>query len=187
MSPNYASAVILDNLVFAWNETQSTIDFSLSNKEYALAYNSIERNVQLLFGLTSIKSNNKSFIQDIIVFGKGLDLNINTNNYVLIPNSGNQFGFKITEILSEVDLVSNCYILGAAYLTTSLSGESVEFSLGKSKDDVNGSVFIISKDIDLDTMKKIMLFDDYIVFPEPTENPDNSVLLYKFIIDVETA
>ena len=186
MSPNYASAVILDNLVYALNETQSTIDFSLSNKEYALAYNSLERNVQLLFGLTSIKSNNKSFIQDILVFGKGLDSNINSNNYVLIPTSGEQFGFNITEILSEIDLVSDCYILGAAYLTTSESGESVQISLGKSKEDVNGSVFVISKDIDLDTMKKIMIYDDYIVFPEPTANVENSVLLYKFIIDVDT-
>jgi hypothetical protein len=186
MSPNYASAVILDNIVFALNETQSTIDFSLSNKEYALAYNSVERNVQLLFGLTSIKSNNQSFIQDIIVFGKGLDSNINTNSYVLLPTTGNQIGFDITEILSEVDVASNCYILGAAYLTTSESEESIQFSLGKSKDDPNGSVFIISKDIDLDIMKNIMLYDDYIIFPEPTANSEDSVLLYKFIIDVDT-
>ena len=185
MSPNYASSVILDNLVFALNETQSTIDFSLSNKEYALAYNSVERNIQLLFGLTSIKSNNQSFIQDIVVFGKGLDSNINSNSYVLLPSSGNQIGFNITEILSEIDLASNCYILGAAYLTTSETEESIQFSLGKSKDDPNGSVFIISKDIDLDTMKNIMLFDDYIIFPEPTANSEDSVLLYKFIIDVD--
>ena len=185
MSPNYASSVILDNLVFALNETQSTIDFSLSNKEYALAYNSVERNIQLLFGLTSIKSNNQSFIQDIVVFGKGLDSNINSNSYVLLPSSGNQIGFNITEILSEIDLASNCYILGAAYLTTSETEESIQFSLGKSKDDPNGSVFIISKDIDLDTMKNIMLFDDYIIFPEPTVNSEDSVLLYKFIIDVD--
>lgn len=185
MSPNYASSVILDNLVFALNETQSTIDFSLSNKEYALAYNSVERNIQLLFGLTSIKSNNQSFIQDIVVFGKGLDSNINSNSYVLLPSSGNQIGFNITEILSEIDLASNCYILGAAYLTTSETEESIQFSLGKSKDDPSGSVFIISKDIDLDTMKNIMLFDDYIIFPEPTANSEDSVLLYKFIIDVD--
>jgi hypothetical protein len=185
MSPNYASSVILDNLVFALNETQSTIDFSLSNKEYALAYNSVEKNIQLLFGLTSIKSNNQSFIQDIVVFGKGLDSNINSNSYVLLPSSGNQIGFNITEILSEIDLASNCYILGAAYLTTSETEESIQFSLGKSKDDPNGSVFIISKDIDLDTMKNILLFDDYIIFPEPTANSEDSVLLYKFIIDVD--
>jgi hypothetical protein len=185
MSPNYASSVILDNLVFALNETETTIDFSLSNKEYALAYNSVERNIQLLFGLTSIKSNNQSFIQDIVVFGKGLDSNINSNSNVLLPSSGNQIGFNITEILSEVDLVSNCYILGAAYLTTSESEESIQFSLGKSKDDPNGSVFIISKDINLDTMKNILLFDDYIIFPEPTANSEDSVLLYKFIIDVD--
>ena len=185
MSPNYASSVILDNLVFALNETQSTIDFSLSNKEYALAYNSVERNIQLLFGLTSIKSNNQSFIQDIVVFGKGLDSNINSNSYVLLPSSGNQIGFNITEILSEIDLASNCYILGAAYLTTSETEESIQFSLGKSKDDPSGSVFIISKDIDLDTMKNILLFDDYIIFPEPTANSEDSVLLYKFIIDVD--
>ena len=186
MSPSYSSAVILDNLVVALNKTQSTIDFSLSNKEYALAYNSISRNVQLLFGLTSLKSNNQSFIQDILVFGKGLDSSINSTSYNLLPSSGNQFGFNITEILNEVDLVSDCYILGAAYLTTSESGESVQISLGKSKDDPNGSVFILSKDIDLDTMKNLLLFDEYIVFPEPTENSNNSVLLYKFIIDVDT-
>lgn len=186
MSPSYSSAVILDNLVVALNKTQSTIDYSLSNKEYALAYNSISRNVQLLFGLTSIKSNNQSFIQDILVFGKGLDSNINSLTYSLIPSSGNQFGFNITEILSEVDLVSDCYILGAAYLTTSESGESVQISLGKSKDDPNGSVFILSKDIDLETMKNLLLFDEYIVFPEPTDNSNNSVLLYKFLLDIDT-
>ena len=186
MSPSYSSAVILDNLVVALNKTQSTIDYSLSNKEYALAYNSISRNVQLLFGLSSIKSNNQSFIQDILVFGKGLDSNINSLTYSLIPSSGNQFGFNITEILSEVDLVSDCYILGAAYLTTSESGESVQISLGKSKDDPNGSVFILSKDIDLETMKNLLLFDEYIVFPEPTDNSNNSVLLYKFLLDIDT-
>lgn len=186
MSPSYSSAVILDNLVVALNKTQSTIDYSLSNKEYALAYNSISRNVQLLFGLSSIKSNNQSFIQDILVFGKGLDSNINSLTYSLIPSSGNQLGFNITEILSEVDLVSDCYILGAAYLTTSESGESVQISLGKSKDDPNGSVFILSKDIDLETMKNLLLFDEYIVFPEPTDNSNNSVLLYKFLLDIDT-
>ena len=34
-------------------------------------------------------------------------------------------------------------------------------------------------------MKNILLFDDYIIFPEPTANSEDSVLLYKFIIDVD--
>jgi hypothetical protein len=60
---------INNNLVLALAKTEETIDYALSIQENALSYNSVARNIQLLYGLSSIKSSssisslkNKAFL-----------------------------------------------------------------------------------------------------------------------------
>ena len=67
MSMNYASAEIMNNLVLALAKTEETIDYALSIQENALSYNSVTRNLQLLYGLSSIKSSSFSMIDEIAI------------------------------------------------------------------------------------------------------------------------
>ena len=58
MAMNYASAMSMNNLVIALDKTQKTLDYALSVQEYALSYNTVERNLQLLYGLSNIQTQN---------------------------------------------------------------------------------------------------------------------------------
>lgn len=186
MSPNYASAYILNNLVKAYNKTFSTVDFSTSIKEYGLALNNTEINLRLLYGLSALYSNSSSNIEDILVFGKGLCKTNSLSNIVELPDStSNTDSLKLSDILSTNTEISDCYVFGAIYLTTSGSGENIEISLAKFANDVAGTDVILSKDISIDDAKDILLNSTDIVFPEPTGSANTSILLYKFIVDVD--
>ena len=71
MVPNYASALILNNIVKAYNLSKSYADSSISLKEFAANYDDVEKDLYLLYGLSPIKSNSEEFVQDILVLGKG--------------------------------------------------------------------------------------------------------------------
>jgi hypothetical protein len=186
MSPNYASAYILNNLVKAYNKTFSTVDYSTSIKEYGLALNNTEINLRLLYGLSALYSNSSSNIVDILVFGKGLCKINSLSNIVELPNStSNTEGIKLSDILSTNTEISNCYVFGAIYLTTSGSGENIEISLAKFTNNVAGTNVILSKDISIDEAQNILLNSTDIVFPQPTGSANTSVMLYKFIVDVD--
>ena len=49
MAMNYASAITMNNLVLALDQTFLTIDMALASQENALSVNSVERNLQLLY------------------------------------------------------------------------------------------------------------------------------------------
>lgn len=186
MSPNYASVYILNNLVKAYNKTFSTVDYSTSIKEYSLALNNTEINLRLLYGLSALHSNSSSNIVDILVFGKGLCKINSLSNIVELPNSAsNTEGIKLSDILSSNTEISDCYVFGAIYLTTSGSGENIEISLAKFANNVAGTNVILSKDISIDEAQDILLNSTDIVFPQPTGSANTSVMLYKFIIDVD--
>jgi hypothetical protein len=184
MVPNYASALILNNIVKAYNLSKSYSDSPISLKEFAANYDDVEKDLYLLYGLSPIKSNNEEFVQDILVLGKGLSKSNLLNNIVELPSAqNNQFGFQISEILGNNTDIADCYIFAAAYLTATTSGIDVKFSLGKSVDNKTGEVFILGRDVDLETAKNILQYNNQIVFPQPN-NTDQYTLLFKMILDI---
>lgn len=184
MEPNYASAVILNNAVKAYNLISSKKDISISMEEFVANFDAVSKELYLLYGLSNVHSNNVEFVNDTLVLGKGLAKSNLLNNIVELPNENeNQFGFRISEILGTNTEISDCYVFAALYLTCDGSVVETKFSLGKSVNDQDGDVFILSKDIDIEDAKNIALFSTDIIYPEPPGSMQNT-LLYKFILDV---
>ena len=180
MTPNYASALILNNLVKSYNIALTTNDYAQSSVEYCLAINNTDV-LKLNYGLSYLEPNNSEMMKNILVFGKGLIYNSDTR--VELPDlSRNQFGFSASDILSSLNDISNCYVLGAAWVT---SNEEIEFSLCKSINQPNGNTQIFSKDISFQEIEDILKYSTDIYFPYPTSNSNTSKMLFKFILDVE--
>jgi hypothetical protein len=181
MAMNYASAVTMNNLVLALDQTAKTVDMALSSQEYALSYNIIERNLQLLYGISAIKSQNYNMILDVLSFGKGLVKTVLSTSNIELP-IGNDQGYTVQEVLGNIDTMSDGYIFGKVFLTSdSVDGEELIFSLAKPINDPNGSPLIISKDIDIDTAEEIIRTSQELSF---TTDKTYSLELYKFIADV---
>jgi hypothetical protein len=179
---NYASAYILNKLVLALEKTRSTLDLALSSREYALANNSEERNIQLLYGLSALKSIAYSNYNDTVSFGKSLLKSVTSTTNLSFP-SGNQESLSVYDMLGPLDKMSNGYIFGAIYLANDQYGSSLYISLARPASDYNGDPIIISKDIDEKTAEDILLNSNEIVFPE--YNPDYHIVVYKFLADVQ--
>ena len=181
MSMNYASATIMNNLVLALDKTQTTVDKALASQEYALSTNTFERNLQLLYGLSAIKSQNYNFVLDVLSFGKGLVKTSLSNTNVEVPG-GNEQGYTVQQILGNLDTISDGYVFGKIFLTSdSVSGEQIIFSLARPINDPNGSPLIISKDIDLETAEEIIKTTQELSF---TTNKTYELEIYKFIADI---
>lgn len=181
MGMNYASAITMNNLVLALDQTESTVDMALSSQENALSTNSIERNLQLLYGLSAIKSQNKNMVLDVLSFGKGLVKTSLSASNIELP-SGNEQGYTIQQILGNIDTMSDSYIFGKIFLTSDENnGEELVFSIARPSSDPNGSPLIISKDIDIDTAEEIIRTSKELSF---TANKTYQLEIYKFIADV---
>ena len=181
MAMHYASAVTMNNLVLALDQTQSTVDKALASKEYALSVNTVERNLQLLYGISEIKSQNYNMVLNILNFGKGLVKTSLSNSNVELP-SQNEQGFTITQILGNLDTMTDGYVFGKIFLTSdSVDGEEIVFSIARPISDPSGNPLIISKDIDIYTAEEIIKTSQELSF---TTSKDYSVELYKFIADV---
>lgn len=181
MGMNYASAIAMNNLVIALDQTFSTVDMALSSQEYALANNNMERNIQLLYGLSAIKSQNYNMVLDVLSFGKGLVKTSLSNTNIELP-SGNEQGFTIQQILGNLDLMSDGYIFGKIFLTSDITGgEALTFVLARPSSDPSGSPLIISKDINIETAEEILRTSQELSF---TTDKTYAVELYKFIADV---
>lgn len=181
MGMNYASAITMNNLVLALDQTFLTVDMALSSQEYALANNNIGRNLQLLYGLSAIKSQNYNMVLDVLSFGKGLIKTSLSGANVELP-SGNEQGFTIQQILGNLDLMSDGYIFGKVFLTSdAISGEAITFALARPASDPSGQPLIISKDIDIETAEEILRTSNDLSF---TTNKTYQLELYKFIADV---
>ena len=181
MAMNYASAITMNNLVLALDQTFLTIDMALASQENALSVNSVERNLQLLYGLSSIKSQNYNMVLDILSFGKGLvKTSLSTTN-IELP-TGNEQGYTIQQILGNLDTMSDGYVFGKVFLTSdSVDGEELVFTLARPASEPNGSPLIINKDIDIETAEEIIRTSNELSF---TTNKDYSIEIYKFIADV---
>lgn len=185
MYPNYASAVILNNAVKAYNLINSKRDIVVSMEEFAANFDSVSKSLYLLYGLSNVHSNNYNFVNDTLVFGKGLVKSNLLNNIVELPSANEkQFGYRISEILNTTVDISNCYIFAALYLKCDGSTITTEFSLGKSAYDEEGDVFILSKDISIEDAINIALYSTDIIYPAPA-GAVQSTLLFKFVIDIE--
>lgn len=178
---NYASAYILNKLVLALEKTRSTLDLALSSREYALANNSEERNLQLLYGLSALKSIAYTNYYDTLSFGKSLIKSATSTSNLSFP-TGNQESLSVYDMLGPLDKMSDGYVFGAIYLANDEYGSSLYISLARPADDYNGDPLIISKDIDEKTAEDILLNSTEIVFPE--YNPDYHIVVYKFLADV---
>jgi hypothetical protein len=181
MAMNYASAVTMNNLVLALDQTARTVDMALASREYALSNNDVERNLQLLYGLSAIKSQNYNMVLDVLSFGKGLVKTILSTTNIELP-LGNEQGYTVQEVLGNIDTMSNGYIFGKIFLTSdSVDGEELIFSLARPINDPNGNPLIISKDIDIDTAEEIIRTSQELSY---TTDKTYELEIYKFIADV---
>ena len=180
MTPNYASALMLNNLVKSYNISVSSADYAQSTVDYCLAINNAA-SLKLNYGLSYLDPSKPEMMKNILVFGKGLIYNSDVRTE--LPNANdNQFGFTANDILGNLTEISDCYVLGVAWLTTS---NDIEFTLCKSKFSQSGETCIFSKDISFEDIENILKFNTDIVFPYPTGNSSSSIMLFKFILDVE--
>ena len=181
MAMNYASAVTMNNLVLALDQTARTVDMALASREYALSNNDVERNLQLLYGLSAIKSQNYNMVLDVLSFGKGLVKTTLSTTNIELP-LGNEQGYTVQEVLGNIDTMSNGYIFGKIFLTSdSVDGEELIFSLARPINDPNGNPLIISKDIDINTAEEIIRTSQELSF---TTDKTYDLEIYKFIADV---
>jgi hypothetical protein len=181
MAMNYASAITMNNLVLALDQTATTVDMALASQEYALSNNTVERNLQLLYGLSAIKSQNYNMVLDILSFGKGLIKTVLSTTNVELP-SGNEQGYTIQQVLGNLDTMSDSYVFGKVFLTSdNTGGQAITFSLARPVNNPNGSPLIISKDIDISTAEEILRTTQELSF---TTNKTYSLEIYKFIADV---
>lgn len=184
MSMNYASAEIMNNLIVALEKSYNCLDYALSAQEYALSYNTVERNLQLLYGLSNLQSSGFSMIEETLVFGKGLIKSQTDSNNLQLPISAKELGFKVTDILGSINESSNAYAFGVIYLTSDLvDGEELVFSLARPTSAPNGYAFLISKDVSLDDAENIIKTSLDFVYPPPAK--DHYLEIYKFIADIE--
>ena len=184
MSMNYASAEIMNNLVVALDKSYNCLDYALSAQEYALSYNTVERNLQLLYGLSNLQSSGISMIEETLVFGKGLIKSQTDSNNLQLPVSANELGFRVTDILGNIYESSNAYAFGVIYLTSDVSdGEELVFSLARPSSAPGGDPFLISKDVSLDDAENIITTSLDFVYPVPAK--DYYLEIYKFIADIE--
>ena len=179
---NYASAYILNKLVLALERTRSTLDLARSSREYALANNSEERDIQLLYGLSSLKSIAYNSYSDTVSFGKSLIKSVTSTSNLSFPIT-NQESLSVYDLLGPLDEMSNGYVFGAVYLANDQFGSSLYISLARPANDYNGDPLIITKDIDEKTAEDILLNSSEIVFPE--YNADYHIIVYKFLADVQ--
>ena len=181
MAMNYASAITMNNLVLALDQTATTLDMALASQEYALSNNNVERNLQLLYGLSAIKSQNYNMVLNVLSFGKGLVKTTLSTSNVEVP-SGNEQGYTIQQILGNLDTMSDGYIFGKVFLTSDSSGgETITFSLARPINNPNGSPLIISKDVDINTAEEIIRTSQELSF---TTSKTYQLEIYKFIADV---
>lgn len=184
MSMNYASAEIMNNLIVALDKSYNCLDYALSAQEYALSYNTVERNLQLLYGLSNLQSSGFSMIEETLVFGKGLIKSQTDANNLQLPISAKELGFKVTDILGSINESSDAYAFGVIYVTSdTVDGEELVFSLARPSSAPSGDPILISKDVSLDDAENIIRTSLDFVYPTPSK--DYYLEIYKFIADIE--
>lgn len=184
MSPDNLSAEILNRCVLALSQLEKSLDYSLSMKEYSLGSPLAERNLQLGYGLSAIKSNNNNNLLKILVLGQGFCLS-NYNGYVFLPSSGYENGLTLNDLFNTTDVYENCYVLGSIYLSTDASNEYIYATLIKPTNETSLPYpLVLHKDISIDEV--LDLLESHVDIQTQPSLPDNdSVELYKFVLDID--
>lgn len=179
-SPNFASATILNNLVKAYNLSLENIDKSEKIKSFALGSNNTPGSLKLNYGIKNIDSSNPKFLENILVFGKGI---IETSTNIEVPDSidNSFYSFTFYDIYDGTEEISNCYLLGAIYFSYDNEIPEINFSIAKPKND--SDYLILHKDCDIKEVEKILKFDKSLEYPI---EKNNYFLIYKFIVDIES-
>jgi len=184
LTPSFVSAIILNNLVKAYNVTYSQLENVQIIKNFCIG-GTASTSIRLNYGLSSLSSNKYSQILNKITLGQGIlqQGEISEKNISYYPSiTINQTGFTLSDIFSSLDNLQNCYVIGAIYLNYQNSAYDISFVNGKPSNDELGNNLIYHKNIDIKTIENIIFYSSDIVFPKPYSD---SVVLYKFIIDIE--
>lgn len=186
MIPNQASTLILNNIIKAYNRSLNCIDIAQSIENYCVSFDDETKILKLNYGLSKIDSNLSILKNNCINFGKGIGKITDSSNYIEFPNQNDsQFGYEIYDIYEHTEDLQNCYILGAIYLSVNNSNIDINFVTAKYTNEANGNDVILSKDIPLTIVEEILKFENEIYFPSPTLVNTESILIYKYIIDIE--
>ncbi len=184
MSPDNLSAEILNRCVLALSQLEKSLDYSLSMKEYSLGSPRAERNLQLGYGLSAIKSNNNNNLLKILVLGQGFCLS-DYNGYVFLPSSGYENGLTLNDLFNTTDVYENCYVLGSIYLSTDVSNEYIYATLIKPTNETSLPYpLVLHKDISIDEVSNL-LETNVDIQAEPSLPDSDSIELYKFILDID--
>lgn len=181
MSPNYYSAILLDNIVSSLNILEEGVDYSLSLKEHSAGTNASDYNLEIGYGFSSIQSNKAENLLKILSIGKGLAKSTLGLSY--IPISTNETGFTLQEIITVPNTYKNCYLFGSVFLALSGSNTILTTALSKPASLPSGSdPLIICKDIEIqDAINMVSLSSEIYTSSGYTTELE----LFKFIIDID--
>jgi len=181
MSPNYYSAVLLDNIVSSLSILEESLDYSLSLKEHSAGTDSSSYDLEIGYGFSSIKTNKSANLLKILSIGKGLSKTASGLSY--IPLSADETGFTIQDIISFSNTYKNCYLFGSVFLVLNGSSTVITTSLSKPALDPSSSVpLIICKDIELqDAIDMISLSSEI----STTSGYATDLELFKFVFDID--
>jgi hypothetical protein len=181
MSPNYYSAVLLDNIVSSLSILEESLDYSLSLKEHSAGADSSSYDLEIGYGFSSIKTNKSANLLKILSIGKGLSKTASGLSY--IPLSADETGFTIQDIISFSNTYKNCYLFGSVFLVLNGSSTIITTSLSKPALDPSSSVpLIICKDIELqDAIDMISLSSEI----STTSGYATDLELFKFVFDID--
>jgi hypothetical protein len=181
MSPNYYSAVLLDNIVSSLSILEESLDYSLSLKEHSAGADSSSYDLEIGYGFSSIKTNKSANLLKILSIGKGLSKTASGLSY--IPLSADETGFTIQDIISFSNTYKNCYLFGSVFLVLNGSSTIITTSLSKPVLDPSSSVpLIICKDIELqDAIDMISLSSEI----STTSGYATDLELFKFVFDID--
>ena len=181
MSPNYYSAVLLDNIVSSLSILEESLDYSLSLKEHSAGTDLSPYDLEIGYGFSSIKTNKSANLLKILSIGKGLSKTSSGLSY--IPLSADETGFTIQDIISFSNTYKNCYLFGSVFLTLNGSNTIITTSLSKPALDPSGSVpLIICKDIELqDAIDMVSLSSEI----STTSGYATDLELFKFVFDID--
>jgi hypothetical protein len=105
---------------------------------------------------------------------------LSTSNVEFPTN--NEIGYTISEVLGNLDTMSDGYVFGKVFLTSdAVDGQELIFSIARPTGDPSGYPLIVSKDIDIKTAEEIIANSTELSF---TTTKDYEIELYKFIADV---
>lgn len=181
MSPNYYSAILLDNIVSSLSIIEEGVDYSLSLKEHSAGSDVNDYNLEIGYGFSSIQSNNSSSLLKILNIGKGLSKSSSGLSY--IPVSSNEIGFTLQQIITSSNIYKNCYLFGSVFLAVDGSNTILTTALSKPASLPLGiDPLIICKDININEAIDMMNLSSEIY---TSSGYVNELELYKFILDID--